>query len=152
MKYYQDGEDLDYIEYIEEIGQISELSRHLRTYFNYKRATIQVRFSMSPVTNICNDVSKDFLKVQDEIIFLFSQYKEILNRIRRKRSSIEDSISELINKIIIHPKGFEKEILKKIDNIQKNLWKMIHVLSELEVKEHPEFYTEWFKIASSKVF
>lgn len=119
---------------IEGSNQISELSRQLQSFLNYKKALIRARFS-STLDNPQKVIIKSpFLKCEDKISQLFSQYAKLLRNID---GSIENKIFYLLIKTRTQPNSSEAHLLKKIQLIVNELWKEIHILSEMEINEYP---------------
>ncbi len=115
---------------IEGNNQIIELSRQLQSFLNYKKATIRTRFSSTLDHQQKVIVKSPFLKCEDNITQLFSQYAKLLRNID---SSIENKIYYLLIKTRAQPNSSEAHLVKKIQLIVNKLWKEIHILSEMEI-------------------
>jgi hypothetical protein len=130
-----DPEDnLNKIYEIEGLCKITELSRQLRTFLNYKAATIKIRFNQTIF-------SRTHLKIDNtnEIDFRLkctaSNFISLLNQIKGKSVSYE---IELKNKIMNFLENeADKNQIKKIMNLTKELFTSIHLLSEGDIYLNP---------------
>ena len=113
---------------IEGSERIKELSRQLRTYLNYKYALIRQRYSKpSEVIR-----SKAYIKHGNVFLNLLPEFLSLLKEIGADEENLTQRIQSIIQKTIINKHDFEIEILKKIKIIGENIWKQIHILSEIE--------------------
>lgn len=131
---------------VEGSERISELSRQLRTFLNYKNSIIRLRFSGSKDLNkiIKND---DVIKRESELFSLSSQIISLLKTIGIEEGVIHEKFRIFINKVKTRPNNLEIIQLKEIKHISSKIWKIIHVLSELELYNYLQLLPITIKVA-----
>jgi len=145
LDYEPDSEFLEWY-MVEGYERISELSRCLRTFLNYRKNVIQLKFSTSSETD--NNLKNDsILKREGELSSLYTQYTALVKKIGVENAAIAENIQILIEKVKIQPYKNEITLLKEIKHIGREMWKIIHILSEFEVQLHPYILQTSIKIA-----
>ena len=146
LAYEEDSEFLEWYS-IEGSEKISELSRQLRSFFNYKSAVIRYRFS--GIRDGDNVPKKDsIMKKESELFSLSSQYIKLLKKIGLEERSVKEKILILIERVRTQPNDFEKNLLKDIKQLAGQIWKILHIISELEIHHHPRLLHSAIKIAN----
>jgi len=131
--------ELSYIELcnLEASEKITELSRQVRSYLNYRIATIRMRYSdsqMAPNIHQINSIKKWEAKLSSS----FSQYSKLLRNIGLQNGTIRDKIFLLRINTINQPNKRNLNLLRDIKCLGDDLWKILHVLSELEIQLKPQ--------------
>jgi hypothetical protein len=148
-KYLEYDEENEFIEWysIEGAERISELSRQLRTFINFKKAIIHLRFSRSKNHN---RMSKDDLitKYESNLITSTLRFITLLKMVGIDDGVIVEKIRILINKLQKNPNKIEINQLKEINFLCNKIWKLLHILSELEINNHPQLISKAIKISS----
>lgn len=145
LDYEEESEFLDWC-VLEGSEKISELSRQLRSYLNYKSAVIRFRFS-KPREGLKAPKKSLILKFEGELSSLFSRYVTLLKIIGVEKGIIADNIHALMEKVRVKPNDFEIKLLKEIKYIGCEIWKIIHLLSNLEIYHHPQLLNIIIQIA-----
>jgi hypothetical protein len=127
--------------------RLFELSRQLRTIINYRSNITRLRFSKT-YKHDYNKKNNSILNREKELLSLYRQYANIFSGAGLEQETIEQKIRNIINKVKILPNSLEKNILKDIKNIGKEIWKKLHALSEFELYFHPYLLLMSIKIAS----
>lgn len=133
---YEDyNEDSVFLEWysIEGENQIKELSRQLRTFLNYKSSMILLRYSKP---NDIITVEKRTIINQHEktINNLASQLINLLKTIRIESGGISEYIIKLLDRLKIKSiDNSDIQQFKKLKKLTGEIWKLIHIISELEI-------------------
>jgi hypothetical protein len=132
-------EDNDFFELYSNEGSetINELSRQLRSFFNYKKAVIQLRYS-NPQKIEIQPHRKTILEWEEKLASLFSQYVSNLRLLGLKEEILAEKLLSLLEKVKIQPNCSEINILKENKSLTSEIWKIIHILSEYEIYNHPQ--------------
>lgn len=144
LTFEEDPECLEWY-LIEGKDRINELSRQLQTYLNYKKAAIRL---------VCSDshLSSDILHIgsekkwEERFLSIFSKYLSLLKKIGIQHKRIKEKIFHLKTKAISQPKSQEAILLKNIIQVGNELWKILHVLSGLEIHTQPQILKLSIKI------
>lgn len=153
-----DFNDLTYLdEYIEDeilewysiegVERIKELSRQIRTFLNYRTSMIYLRFSRSQkCDNVKNReiILKKEIAVNEATSHLLIKLKDIGVY---NGNLINEKIQDLFEKIRCLPNNIDINRLKFIKFTSKNIWELIHILSELEIHHHPRLFNRIMNIA-----
>ena len=115
---------------------INKLSRHLRSFFNYKKAVIQLRYS-SPQKFEISHQKKPILDLEGKLASLSSQYISKLRLLGLKEDLLVEKLLFLLEKAKIQPNNPEINTLKEIKDSTSKIWRIIHVLSEYEIYDSP---------------
>ena len=148
LSFLNNETDSEFLEWysIEGSNKINELSRQLRSYFNYKSAVIRYRFSDNKREG---DIIKDPIKNREtELLSLFSLYIELLKKIGLIDRSVKDKILILIERVKAQPYDFEKDLLREIKQLGDQIWKYLHIISDLEIHNHPQLLQLAIKMAN----
>ncbi|TKJ20227.1 MAG: hypothetical protein CEE42_14925 [Promethearchaeota archaeon Loki_b31] len=114
-----------------------ELSRQFRTFFNYKYLIIRSKFSrINKSTKIAND--DKIISCKNNIFNLSSQLINLLNEIGVENGNIIEKIQILEQKVGRLPTKPNTLLLKKIKILGEEIWKNLHIISELELYYHPK--------------
>lgn len=148
--YFLDYEtDSNFLEWytLEGSERINELSRQLRTFLNYKSSIICLRFSGSQNRNqiIKND---NIIKQESELFSLSSRFTSLLKKIGVEEGGISEKIQIFIDKVKTQPKNLEIKVLKEIKMISSKIWKILHILSEMELQNYYKLLNITIKLAS----
>lgn len=147
--YLDYDEDNIFLEWylIEGEDRIKELSRQLRTFLNYKKSIIYLRFSRSQSFNY---TQKEDLIIKNEraLNTLTSQLITLLKMIGSENDAISERIIELITKIKSNPTELELDQFKDLNSLSNEVWTLLHILSELEIHNHPRLMKRILVIAS----
>lgn len=145
LEYKEDPDFLDWCA-LEGSDKISELSRQLRSYLNYKCNLIRARYSESRGDH---DIPKraPILKWEGELSSLFSRLVPLLNSIGVEKGIITEKIQILMRKLTTNPNDFEINLLKDIKHLSADIWKRLHILSELEIHRHPKLLYVLIQVA-----
>lgn len=142
-------ENLEFLEWYSTEGseRISELSRQLRSFLNYKSKIIRFRFSK---TQESDDILKKdpIIKWENELFSQSSRHAKLLNTIGVEEITVKEKILILMEKVKIQPNNFEINLLKKIKLLGGEIWKILHILSELEIHCYPRLLQMAIRIAS----
>ena len=136
LTYQEDPECLQWYN-IEGKERINELSHQLRTYLNYKRASILL---------ICSDsnLSSNILKIdsvqkwEDRFLSILSQYISLIRENEVQNERIKEKIFHLKIKAISQPNCQDSILLKNIKQVGNELWKILHILSDLDIHTRPQ--------------
>jgi len=136
LTFEEDPECLEWY-LIEGKDRINELSRQLQTYINYKKATIRL---------VCSDshLSSDILHIgsekkwEERFLSISSKYISLIKKSGIQSKRIKEKIFHLKTKAISQPTGQEAILLKNIIQVGNELWKILHVLSGLEIHTRPQ--------------
>jgi len=141
--------NLEYFDwYSTEVSErINELSRHLRSFFNYKTAVIQLRYS-SPQEFEISPPRKPILELEGKLASLFSQYISKLRLLGLKEDLLVEKLLFLLEKVKIQSNSPEINILIEIKNFTSEIWRIIHVLSEFEIYDCPRLLNVVIQITS----
>jgi hypothetical protein len=131
-------EDKDFFEfYSNECSEtINELSRQLRSFFNYKKAVIQLRYSNPQKIEISSN-RQTILEWEEKLASLFSQYISTLKLLKLKEETLAEKLLSLLEKVKVQPNCAEINIIKKNKSLISEIWKIIHILSEYEIYNQP---------------
>ncbi len=145
LDYEEDSEFLEWYS-IEGSERISELSRQLRTFFNYKSVIIRFRYSRTWEGD--NTPKKDLImKWEGELFSLSSRHAMLLKSIGVEDRAVAEKILILMERVKVQSNNFEINLLKEIKQLGGEIWKILHILSELEIHRHPKLLQVAIKIA-----
>lgn len=113
------------------IKRIKELSRQLRTFLNYKAATMQYRFH--PKTIPCYDKRENGR--ESRFTQLASQFIKMLNQIKGNGLSYEVELKRKMLDLVIDKEG--KTQIIELKSLTEQLFTNIHLLSEQEIHLNP---------------
>ena len=132
-------EDKDFFDLFSNEGaeRINELSRQLRSFFNYKTAVIQLRYSNPQKIKTLHH-KKTILELKGKLASLFSQYATKLRLLGLKEELLAEKLLSLLEKVKVQPNSSEIHILKEIKSLASEIWNIIHILSEYEIYYHPQ--------------
>ena len=133
--------------YTEVSERINELSRQLRSFFNYKTAVIQLRYS-SPQNFEIVSTRKPVLELEGKLALSFSQYTSKLRLLGLKEDMLAEKLLILLEKVKIQLNSPEINILKEIKNLTSKIWRIIHMLSEFEIHDYPRLLKVVIQITS----
>ncbi|TFG26815.1 MAG: hypothetical protein EU532_08905 [Promethearchaeota archaeon] len=133
--------------YTEVSERINELSRQLRSFFNYKTAVIQLRYS-SPQNFEKVSTRKPVLELEGKLALSFSQYTSKLRLLGLKEDMLAEKLLILLEKVKIQLNSPEINILKEIKNLTSKIWRIIHMLSEFEIYDYPRLLKVVIQITS----
>jgi len=136
LEYEEDAGFLDWCA-LEGSDKINELSRQLRSYLNYKCSIIRFRYSESR-RDLNTPKKSPVLKWEAEVSSLFSRLITLLTSIGVKEDTITLKIQSLMKKVSTLPNDIEINLLKDIKHLSSDIWKRLHILSELEIHHHPK--------------
>lgn len=145
LDYEEDTEFLDLC-VLEASEKISELSRQLRTYLNHKCAITRFRYSKSR-ENVKPLKKGPILKIEGELLSLFSRYVTLLKIIGVEEGKIAENIQIQMQEIKTQPNKFTINLLKDIKSLSGEIWKRLHNLSEIEIHPHPQLLNVVIQIA-----
>lgn len=147
--YLDYDEDNIFLEWylIEGEDRIKELSRQLRSFLNYKKSIIYLRFSRSQSFNY---TKKEDLVIKKEraLNTLTSRLITLLKMIGSENDLISERIIELITKLKSNPNKLELDQIKMLNSLSNEIWTLLHILSELEIHHHPRLLKRILVIAS----
>lgn len=142
----QDSEFLEWYS-MEGSKRISELSRQLRTFLNYKSTIIRLRYSKSRESN--NSLKLEpIMTVEKELLSLSSRYVVLQKMIGLEDKSVTQKILVLIERAKIKLNNFEINLLKEIKQLGSEIWKKLHIISELKIHNRPQLLNIAIQIAS----
>jgi len=132
---------------IEGVERIKELSRQLRTFLNYKTSMIYLRFSRSQNCDPFHNRNM-IIENERELNMLTSHLLANLKEIGVDDGDIiGEKIQNLFDKIKTLPNEIDINRLKDIKSINKKIWELIHILSELEIHHHSRLFNRITNIA-----
>lgn len=124
-----------------------ELSRQFRTFFNYKYIIIRSKFSkLTKSTKIAND--NKIISCKNNIFNLSAQLINLLNEIGVENGNIIEKIQILEQKVGRLPTKPDILLLKKLKILAEEIWKNLHIISELELYHHPKLLKIAISIAN----
>ncbi len=130
-----DSEDIPYSIYeIEGVSKITELSRQLRTFLNYKAATIHYRFQPKTVS-CCYQTKKSISEIEVKLKKITSKFINLLIQIKGNSVSYEIELKKKILGLLVNEDN--KNQIKDLRNLTKKLFMIIHLLSEQEIYIYP---------------
>lgn len=131
---------------LEGYERIKELSRQLRTFLNYKSSIINLRFSGS---QNCNKIIKkdDINKRENELFYLSSRFTSLLKTIGGEEGALSEKIRIFIDKVKSQPNNLEIKLLKETKLLSSEIWKNLHILSELELHSYHQLLHIAIKVA-----
>ncbi len=132
-----DADDIPYSLYkLHGVNKIRELSRQLRTFLNYKTATIQYRFRPKVIT-YPDRLGIKYNQTKENLKHLASKFIKLLSTIRGNGVSYEDELKRLI--ISLSEDKIRKSLLTNLKDVTQKLFTTVHALSEQEIQLHPKF-------------
>lgn len=134
---YEEDEEFYEIYFNEGSEKISELSRQLRSFFNYKTAIIRLRYS-NPQEITISPNRKTVLDWEGRLTSLISQYVSNLNALGINEDSLTEKLLLLLRRMKIRPNNVDLNLLKDLKNLTREIWKIIHVLSELGIYDYSQ--------------
>lgn len=136
MEYESD--DIPYSLYeIYGVSKIKELSRQLRTFLNYKTATIQYRFRPNNITCLDGE-DKKYKETKKRFKTLASKFIKLLLKIRGSGVSFEAEVKKLLERVIHMEDKINKRLLVVLKDVSQKLFVTVHALSEQEIHLHPK--------------
>ncbi len=119
------------------VNKIKELSRQLRTFLNYKAATIQYRFCLKNITCLerKNELFKETKKSFETVA---SKFIKLLVKIKGTGVSYEAELKRLTGRFFLTEDKNSHSLLVDLRDITKNLFIYIHALSEQEIYLDPK--------------
>lgn len=141
-------EDSEISEWYSIIGseKIRELSRQLRTSINYKSSVVRIRFSIGNDNE--NSQESDSINIlQNSLLSLSSQIISLLNMVGGDKKPASEKIIFLLKEAKLSRKNNAANLLKEIRRITKEIWKLLHILSEKELHYFPKLVKIALKIA-----
>lgn len=145
LEYEEDSEFLEWYS-MEGSERISELSRQLCTFFNYKSKIIRFRYSKSQEGTSTLKL-ESIMTEEDELFSLSSQYVMLLKMIGVEDKTVTQKILILMERVKAKLNNFEINLLKEIKQLGSEIWKRLHLLSELEIHHQPRLINIAIKIA-----
>jgi len=132
---------------IEGAERLNELSRQLRTFLNFKKSLIHLRFSKSEIYTKNSDIEQH-IKYKSELINSMSRMITLLKDIRIEDDKISEKIQKMLEESRISPRNADLNKIKEIKSLNYNIWKFIHILSELENHKRPRFLETVLNVSS----
>jgi len=146
----QSPEFLDWVS-LEGSERINELSRQLRSFLNFKCEIIRMRFSKS---SLLESNSKVFIstinplrELETDLAAKFSQYTKFLKNIGVVDGNIVEMIKKLKDNVRTKSCEIDRNAIIQIRNLSKEIWIILHKLSELETHQHPRLLNVIIQIA-----
>jgi hypothetical protein len=133
LHFLDDETDSMFLEWfrLEGSERINQLTRQLRTFLNYKSSIIRLRFTR--LNDFNRSIKKDDNNEREtEFISLTSRFIFLLKKIGIEEGEVHEKFQIFINKVKTHSNNLEIKQLKEIKHISSEIWKIIHILSELE--------------------
>ena len=146
LDYEEDNEFLEWYS-IEGKNQIFELSRQLRTFLNYKKSILYLRFSRTQIAYI-NPKETKVRQYERALNESSSQLVSLLKNPPLLKGNLSDKINNLILKTLENSQSKESKKLLEISKLITKIWELLHVLSELEVQHYPRLFNRILIIAS----
>lgn len=134
---YEEDEEFYEIYSNEGSEKISELSRQLRSFFNYKTAIIRLRYS-NPQEITISPNRKTVLDWEGRLTSLISQYVSNLKSLGINEDSLAEKLLLLLKRMKMRPNNVDLNLLKNLKNLTREIWKIIHILSELGIYDHSQ--------------
>lgn len=126
---------------------LNELSRQFRTFFNYKYLIIRSKFSkINKSTKLTNN--DKIFSCKSKMFNLSSQLINLLNEIGVENGNIVEKIQILKQKVGRFPIKPDILLLKKIKILTEEIWAYLHIISELELYNHPKLLKIAISIAN----
>ena len=128
---YPEDQECQQWYFIEGKERINELSRQVQTFLQYKKKVVRL---------ICSDsiISLDFLqtnsiqKKEERFLSILSQYISLIKKTGVRNKRIKQKIFQLKLKAISQPNCPEVILLKNIAKKGKELWNILHILSDMD--------------------
>lgn len=141
------NEDQYFIDWsnVEGSEKISELSRQLRSYLNYKCNIIRLRYSEMS-RSVSAPKRTPVLKLEGDLSSLFTRLVMLMNSIVMEDKTISEKLKILLKNVGEKPNDFYINLLKEIKNLSTDIWKRLHLLSELELHYHPKLINVLIRI------
>ncbi|NVM44227.1 MAG: hypothetical protein HWN79_04865 [Candidatus Lokiarchaeota archaeon] len=134
-----DTEDLPYSLYeIHGLNKIRELSRQLRTFINYKTATIKYRFRPKTI-NYLTAVNKKYGETKKKLKQIATEFIQVLTKIKGKGISYESELIRMLERVRLVEDMISNNLLTTLRETTQNLFITIHELSEGEIHLNPKF-------------
>ena len=147
--YLEFEEEDEFLEWysIEGKNQIFELSRQLRTFLNYKKSMLHLRFSRNQIayTYLQEAKIRQYERALNESS---SQLVSLLKNLPLLNGDLSNKINNLISKTLENSQNQESKNFIEISKIINKIWELLHVLSELEVQHYPRLFNRILIIAS----
>jgi len=126
---------------------LNELSRQFRTFFNYKCQIIRSKFL--EINKSTKSTNNDRIFSCKKTIFnLSSQLINLLSEIGIENGNIIEKIQILMQKVGRLPTQPDILLLKKIKVLAEEIWENLHIISELELHNHPKLLKIAISIAN----
>ena len=123
---------------VEGVRKITELSRQVRTFLNYKTATIRYRFH-SNYNHSINKQDNFFFETKKSFEKSASKFIKLLKSVKGIEGTVEGGIKFLIDQAAIISDKTIKSRLKEIEDISNHIFVKIHYFSEQELYVRPKF-------------
>ncbi|TFG11631.1 MAG: hypothetical protein EU531_11375 [Promethearchaeota archaeon] len=134
-----DSENLPYSLYeIHGLNKIRELSRQLRTFINYKTATIQYRFRPKTI-NYLTAVNKNCSETKKKLKQIATEFIHLLTKIKGKGISYESELIRMLERVRLAEDMISHNLLTTLRETTQNLFISIYELSEGEIHLNPKF-------------
>jgi len=132
-----DSDDIPYSFYeIHGIKKIRKLSRQLRTFLNYKAATIQYRFHPKVIPCYYR-VEKKFNEIEVKFKQLALKFIKLLTQIKGSGISYEVELQRKL--LVLAVDNVSKKHVTELKCLTEQLFTKIHLLSEQEIHLDPLF-------------
>jgi len=126
-----DQTSLDW-KYLQGSEKIRVLSRQLRTFFNFKWAIIEQRYSKSIEYNSFQK-KKEFLTLKNEITYLFTKYVPLIKTLGANEKNLIIEITNCMKTVDLKKPNHKIDILKKVKKYNTALWNKLHKISEFKI-------------------
>ena len=123
---------------VEGVRKITELSRQVRTFLNYKTATIRYKFH-SNYSLSTNKRDNRFFETKKGFEKSASKFIKLLKSIKGIKGTVEEGIKFLIDQAAIISDKTITARIKEIEDITNQLFVKIQYFSEQELHERPKF-------------
>ena len=133
-----ESEDIPYSLYeIYGVSKIKELSRQLRTFLNYKAATIQYRFCPKSLISL-DRVDKMFKETKKSFETAAFKFIKLLLKIKGTGGSYEAELKRLTLRFFLTDDKIPHNLLADLREVTQKLIINIHALSEQEIHLDPK--------------
>jgi hypothetical protein len=134
-----DSDELPYSFYeIHGLTKIRELSRQLRTFLNYKTATMQYRFRPKTIS-YQTGADKKCAESKKKLKQIASEFMQLLKKIKGNGISYESELIRILERVRFTEDKISHDLLTNLRKTTQNLFITIHELSEQEIHIQPKF-------------